>query len=140
MIGSVVAVAVDTTVGIRDVEIAMTAVKTVVDTTVEISTSDHPDRRVDAQVLRCSRTCDDVLTTLAVGNSFCDVTDVQREIADLRERGWTTAAIAEAVGVRWPTIYRWVTGSRSPANAAGVVALLRQLKRRSVPPRRRERR
>ena len=80
------------------------------------------------------------MTNLVDGNSFYTVTDVQQEVADLRERGWTTAAIADAVGVQWPTIYRWVKGSRTPANAAGVVALLRQMKRRSVPPRRRERR
>ena len=80
------------------------------------------------------------MTTLAVGNSFYVVTDVQREIAELRERGWTTAAIADALGVRWPTISRWMDGSRSPSNVAGVVTLLRQMKRRSVPPRRRERR
>lgn len=90
--------------------------------------------------LRCRRRCDDILTNLVDGNSFYTVTDVQQEVADLRERGWTTAAIADAVGVQWPTIYRWVKGSRTPANAAGVVALLRQMKRRSVPPRRRERR
>ena len=80
------------------------------------------------------------LTTLAVGNSFYVMTDVQQEITELRERGWTTAAIADALGVRWPTISRWMNGSRSPSNVAGVVSLLRQMKRRSVPPRRRERR
>lgn len=133
-------VAVDTTVGTRAVEIAMTFVNTVVDTPVEMIGYLDLDGRVDALVLRCRRSGGDILTTLAVGNSLFEVTDIQQAIADLRKRGWTTAAIADGIHVRWPTVYRWVTGSRTPANAAGVLALLRQMRRRSVPPPRRERR
>ena len=65
------------------------------------------------------------------------LTDVQQEIEELRAKGWTVAAIADAVGVGWLAVNRWRKGTRTPTNVAAVVTLLRQLKRRSVPPRRR---
>jgi DNA-binding transcriptional regulator YiaG len=59
-------------------------------------------------------------------------------IAQLREKGWTMAAIADELGVDHDTVYRWKEGLRSPANAVGIVSVLNDLlQRRRIPKRRR---
>ena len=45
---------------------------------------------------------------------------IQETIEELRARGWTVSAIADALGVPRPTIERWRHGSRYPANAIFV--------------------
>jgi IS30 family transposase len=65
---------------------------------------------------------------------------IQIAIQNLESKGWTVAAIADAMGVRWQTIYRWKRGANSPASEAAVVLLLSTLEgRKEVPKRRRER-
>jgi transcriptional regulator with XRE-family HTH domain len=62
-------------------------------------------------------------------------------LVKLKARGWTTAAIADAVGVSWLTVWRWETGRSSPSNSRAVwIALSLLLKRKRVPKRRRVRR
>jgi hypothetical protein len=59
-------------------------------------------------------------------------------IAQLREKGWTLASIADELKVDHDTVYRWQRGLRSPANPVGVVSVLNGLlQRRRIPKRRR---
>ena len=61
---------------------------------------------------------------------------VRALIAQLREKGWTMAAIADELGVASDTVYRWKDGSRSPTNAVAVVSVLNGLlQRRRIPKR-----
>ena len=63
---------------------------------------------------------------------------IERAIADLQEKGWTIAAIADAVDVRWYTVQRWAKGVMRPANPTLTLAALQGLaKRNRVPARRR---
>lgn len=64
--------------------------------------------------------------------------EVQELIAKLRGKGWTQAAIADELGVDSDSVYRWEVGLRSPANAVGVVTVLRGLvQKKRIPKRRR---
>ena len=63
--------------------------------------------------------------------------DVQGMLQDLRDKGWTYAAIADEVGVEYMTVWRWAKG-RVPANSRGVATILRHLgTRRRIPKQRR---
>ena len=64
--------------------------------------------------------------------------DVREMIGQLRAKGWTLAAMADELEVDAYSMLRWETGQRSPANAAGVKTMLRQLMaRRRIPKRKR---
>ena len=64
--------------------------------------------------------------------------NVQEKLRDLREKGWTSAAIADELGVTDITVYRWKSGRRSPENAKPVMVVLDQLlKRKRIPKRKR---
>lgn len=67
------------------------------------------------------------------------VNDVQESLARLRQKGWTLAAIADVVGARPNTVWRWLDGSRYPRNARAVVVMLDALEQRKRVPRRRRR-
>ena len=63
--------------------------------------------------------------------------EVQRRIAKLQSRGWTLAAIANALGNHVNTIEKWKAGDRYPANANSVLLAMDQLAERSPVPGRR---
>ena len=63
------------------------------------------------------------------------MTEAQQAIKELRDRGWTVAAISRSVGVADASVRRWVNGTRQPENTTAVLALLRSLVGRR-PPRR----
>ena len=59
-------------------------------------------------------------------------------ITELRGRGWPVWAIAQELGVQPLSIARWQKGERNPANARGMILILRELRqRRQIPKRRR---
>ena len=60
--------------------------------------------------------------------------DVQEMLEELSRLGWTWASIGDAIGVGQNTVSRWYAGRRYPANATGVKALLKGLKRRERVP------
>ena len=63
---------------------------------------------------------------------------VQERIAELQQRGWTLAAIADELGVSYNAVQKWKAGDRSPTNAKVVLAALDDLsKRKRIPKRRR---
>lgn len=64
--------------------------------------------------------------------------EVQARIAQLQEKGWTLAAIADELEVTPNAVEKWKSGDRHPSNTKAVLALLNQLiKRKRVPKRRR---
>jgi hypothetical protein len=67
--------------------------------------------------------------------------EVQIALAALmEERGWTLAALSDALGVHENTLRRWYRGEYMPANAGPVLAMLRQLQTARVPRKRRAKR
>ena len=64
--------------------------------------------------------------------------DVQTKIAELQEKGWTLAALADELGVTVNAVEKWKAGDRQPSNAKAILMLLEQLlKRKRVPKKRR---
>jgi hypothetical protein len=65
-------------------------------------------------------------------------TDVQAKLAQLQARGWTLAAIADALGVTCNAVEKWKAGDRYPANAKSVLSLLDRLAmKKRIPKRKR---
>ena len=74
------------------------------------------------------------------------MTEIQVLLTKLRGKGWSIAAIADALQVNYYTIYRWELGATSPSNPAPVSRMLwdmlqhadvpkkRRFKKRPVPP------
>jgi transcriptional regulator with XRE-family HTH domain len=66
---------------------------------------------------------------------------VKEVLAILKGRGWTTAALADELGVHRDSVWSWETGRYSPENPKLVmIALERLLQRRRIPKRRRYKR
>jgi transcriptional regulator with XRE-family HTH domain len=63
---------------------------------------------------------------------------VQENIAQLQQKGWTLAAIADEIDVTVNAVEKWKAGDRNPRNSKPVVLLLESLlKRKHVPKRKR---
>jgi len=64
--------------------------------------------------------------------------DIQTKIAELQEKGWTLAAIADELEVTVNAVEKWKAGDREPRNAKAVLLLLDQLvTRKRVPKQKR---
>ena len=64
--------------------------------------------------------------------------DVQEKLLQLKDRGWTMAAIADELGVSHMTVFRWQKGMRKAENSRSVLHMLDTLmKRKRIPKRRR---
>ena len=64
--------------------------------------------------------------------------EIQTRLLELKDKGWTMAAISDELGVSYMTVYRWQKGMRKAENALSVLHMLDTLmKRRKVPKRRR---
>jgi len=63
---------------------------------------------------------------------------VQAKIAQLQDKGWTLAALADELDVTPNAVEKWKSGDRSPSNTKAVLTLLAQLaKRKRIPKKRR---
>ena len=63
---------------------------------------------------------------------------VQERIAQLQEKGWTLAAVADEVGVTVNAVEKWKAGQRQPANEKAILALMDSLlERKRIPKQRR---
>ncbi len=62
---------------------------------------------------------------------------VQEKIAELQEKGWTLAAIADELDVTVNAVEKWKAGDRQPSNAKAILMLLSQLIRRKRIPKKR---
>lgn len=64
--------------------------------------------------------------------------EVQTRIAELQEKGWTLAALANELGVTVNAVEKWKAGDRQPNNTKAVLTLLEQItKRKRIPKKRR---
>ena len=61
----------------------------------------------------------------------------QNRIAQLQEKGWTLAALADELDVTVNAVEKWKAGDRKPSNAKAVLVLLDQLTRRKRIPKKR---
>ncbi len=64
--------------------------------------------------------------------------EIQSKIAELTEKGWTLAAIADELGVTPDTVELWKAGKRSPTNAKGILLMLDKVsEKKRIPKRKR---
>jgi transcriptional regulator with XRE-family HTH domain len=64
--------------------------------------------------------------------------EIQSRIAQLVEKGWTLAAIADELGVTSDTVELWKAGKRNPTNAKAVMVMLdKVLKKKRIPKKKR---
>ena len=64
--------------------------------------------------------------------------DVQHRIYDLKQKGWTIAAIGDEIGVTSRGVDHWQAGRRYPHNAKAILIVLDSLlKRKRIPKQRR---
>ncbi len=64
--------------------------------------------------------------------------EIQTKLAELQEKGWTLAAVADELEVTVNAVEKWKAGDREPRNAKAVLMLLDQLlERKRVPKQRR---
>ena len=64
--------------------------------------------------------------------------DSQSILAELEDKGWTLAAIADELKVSHNAVEKWKAGDRYPRNAKAVIMALDQLaKRKRVPKKKR---
>ena len=64
--------------------------------------------------------------------------EIQSKIAQLVERGWTLAAIADELDITSDTVEHWRAGRRNPTNAKAVLTMLdKVLKKKRIPKQRR---
>lgn len=64
--------------------------------------------------------------------------EVQTKIAELQQKGWTLAALADELGVTANAVEKWKAGDRKPSNIKAILALLDQIaKRKRIPKKRR---
>jgi transcriptional regulator with XRE-family HTH domain len=62
---------------------------------------------------------------------------VQEKVAELQEKGWTLAALADELDVTVNAVEKWKAGDRQPTNAKAILMLLNQLIRRKRIPKKR---
>ena len=64
--------------------------------------------------------------------------EVQTKIAELQQKGWTLAALADELGVTTNAVEKWKAGDRQPSNGKAILTLLDQIaKRKRIPKKRR---
>lgn len=60
--------------------------------------------------------------------------EIQNKIAELQEKGWTLAALADELEVTPNAIEKWKAGDRNPSNLKAILNLLDQLNRQKRIP------
>ena len=66
------------------------------------------------------------------------INEIQSRIAQLVEKGWTLAAIADELGVKPDTVENWRAGRRNPTNAKAILAMLdKVLEKKRIPKKKR---
>lgn len=64
--------------------------------------------------------------------------DIQSKIAELQQKGWTLAALADELSVTVNAVEKWKAGNRHPSNAKAVLAMFDEIgKRKRIPKKRR---
>jgi transcriptional regulator with XRE-family HTH domain len=64
--------------------------------------------------------------------------DIQARLAELQEKGWTLAALADELEVTPNAVEKWKAGDRTPNNLKATLAFLdKLLERKRIPKKRR---
>ncbi len=63
--------------------------------------------------------------------------DIQEKIAELQDKGWTLAAIADEISVTVNAVEKWKAGDRYPVNSHAVMVLLDQINQKKRIPKKR---
>src|SRR5919106_56512 len=63
--------------------------------------------------------------------------ELKRLLSELMTRGWTYAAMADELGIRWDSVRSWHLGTHSPRASHAIMLTLQGLKEREPPPKRR---
>jgi len=64
--------------------------------------------------------------------------EVQTKIAELQQKGWTLAALADELGVTVNAVEKWKAGDRQTANSKAVLLMLDEIaKRKRIPKKKR---
>lgn len=64
--------------------------------------------------------------------------EIQAQIAQLKDKGWTLAAVADEIGVTVNTVEKWKAGDTRPASYKATLAMMGRLaKRKRIPKMRR---
>lgn len=64
--------------------------------------------------------------------------EIQERIAQLEQKGWTLAALADEIGVTKNAVEKWKAGDRQPANPKAIFALIDEItSRKRIPKRKR---
>ncbi len=63
--------------------------------------------------------------------------EVQTKIAELQDKGWTLAALADEMGVTVNAVEKWKAGDRTPNNMKAVIAMLGSISKRTRIPKKR---
>ena len=53
--------------------------------------------------------------------------EIQERIAQLQDKGWTLAALADEIGVTVNAVEKWKAGDRQPSNLKAILLLLDNL-------------
>ena len=92
-----------------------------------------------------------VLSTLYLPNPYTDIkltppyviryshemNDMQRKIADIQEKGWTLAALADELEISLSALEKWKAGATYPRNSKAVMLLLERIEHRNRIPKQR---
>ena len=64
--------------------------------------------------------------------------EIQAKIAQLEEKGWTLAALADELAVSHNAVEKWKAGDRNPTNGKAILMFLESLaNKKRVPKKRR---
>jgi transcriptional regulator with XRE-family HTH domain len=64
--------------------------------------------------------------------------EIQTRIAELQEKGWTLAALADELDVTVNAVEKWKAGDRQPANSKAIFVLIDEIAgRKRIPKKRR---
>ena len=59
---------------------------------------------------------------------------MQTKIAELQEKGWTLASLADELGVTTNAVEKWKAGDRQPTNSKAILVMLDEIaKRKRIP-------
>jgi transcriptional regulator with XRE-family HTH domain len=63
--------------------------------------------------------------------------DIQAKIAELENKKWTLAAIADEIGVTSNAVEKWKAGDRYPPSSKAILMVLNVLSETKQPPKQR---
>ena len=88
-------------------------------------------------IYRSYKYTDITLTPPYVIRYSYEMNDMQRKIADIQEKGWTLAALADELEISLSALEKWMAGATYPRNSKAVMLLLERIEHRNRIPKQR---